>query len=156
MGLKNGDHTNKTSTANTHIPIKIKTQCKNTSLGSNFSDIFRWGIFLHSIRKKTKNICFENDKSFYNFFEDVFFKLPTIKVETISHSLRQDKVQVNLTPKLMRYLNSIAAEEIPQAVVRYSEFILNLDSIFDFDSSENNYEKLVNIYACILKILFQF
>ena len=156
MGEKIGEHINKTSTANTHIPSQIKKQCKMTSLGSNFSDIFRWGIFLHSIRKITKAICIQNNKSFYNFFEDVFLKLPVIRVETVSHSLRQEKVQVNLTPKLMRYLNSINAEEIPQAVVRYSEFILNLDSIFDYDSSENNYEKLVDTYALILKILFQF
>ena len=156
MGLKNGEHINKTSTANTHIPVSIKKKCKMSSLGSNFSDIFRYGIFLHSIRNQTKKICIQNSKSFYNFFEDVFLKLPVIRVETIFNSLRQDKVQVNLTPKLMKYLNSINAEEIPQAVVRYSEFILNLDSIFDYDSSENNYEKLVDTYALILKILFQF
>jgi len=156
MGEKTGEYTNKTSTANTHIPVSIKIKCKTSSLGSNFSDIFRWGIFLHSIRKQTRTICFQNHKSFYNFFEDVFLKLPVVSIKTIYNSLKKEKVQVNLTPKLMKYLNTINVEDIPEAVIRYSEFVLNLDSIFDYDLSENNYKKLVDIYALILKILFQF
>lgn len=152
---------NKLRTVTAQVSSSVKYKALKTSLSSNISDVFRWSLFLYTVRDHLSKCLIANEKKFIWFIIDVAREITNVSLINSFTTKKEARVKARVSEDMNRYFNKLPRDEferrevLSNSISRFINFIGDLDEFLDFTPQEKSYKEIVEIFAEAIKQLFE-